>query len=138
MMDIKQELLEIIDIIEKEGYQAYIVGGYTRDKLLYKVSNDYDITTNMPLNKLAHHFEIVNSQSLDTNIETDVLVLVYIKYKGLKIEVSRLREEFYDEKFNLDKIIFTDDLAKDSLRRDFTINSIYYQEDFIDLHNAKA
>lgn len=137
MMDIKKELLEIIKIIENEGYKAYIVGGYTRDKLLYKVSNDYDITTTMPLEKVSKLFELINTQSVDTNIETDVLVLVYVKYKDIRLEISRLREELYDANYDLDKIVFTNDLMKDSLRRDFTINSIYYNDDFIDLHSGK-
>ena len=41
----------ILKRIEDEGYEAYIVGGFVRDKLLGKDSYDVDICTNArPMN----------------------------------------------------------------------------------------
>ena len=37
--------LEILNIFEENGYSAYIVGGYVRDKLLGRDSTDIDICT---------------------------------------------------------------------------------------------
>ena len=38
--------LEVLNKIFDYGYEAYIVGGFVRDKLLGIESNDVDITTN--------------------------------------------------------------------------------------------
>ncbi|MBO6262941.1 MAG: CCA tRNA nucleotidyltransferase, partial [Clostridia bacterium] len=36
---------EIIDVLEKNGYEAYAVGGCVRDSVLGKIPFDWDITT---------------------------------------------------------------------------------------------
>src|SRR3989338_8683813 len=42
----KKEILEIGSVLEKAGFEAYLVGGCVRDFLLDKEPKDCDITTN--------------------------------------------------------------------------------------------
>ena len=42
----KKITMELLTKIHDYGYQAFAVGGYVRDMLLGKSSNDIDITTN--------------------------------------------------------------------------------------------
>ena len=50
--EIEKEIKNILYTINSLGYIAYIVGGAVRDKMLGLPINDYDICTNMPLDKV--------------------------------------------------------------------------------------
>ena len=41
-----------MDKIIENGYEAYVVGGYVRDYLLGIETDDIDICTNAPINKI--------------------------------------------------------------------------------------
>ena len=44
--NIPQEVLETLKVLEKNNFEAYLVGGCVRDLLLDKVPKDWDIATN--------------------------------------------------------------------------------------------
>ena len=46
MLKLPQQVLAAIDILEKAGYEAYLVGGAVRDYACGKAAKDWDITTN--------------------------------------------------------------------------------------------
>lgn len=109
-------IFKILDTIENEGYEAYIVGGYVRDFLLDKKSKDIDIATNASINVLGKLF-CGNK--------------VYEKYSCIKFNIddfnfsiTSYRKELAYE--NNKPINITNDctLIEDLNRRDFTINSI--------------
>ncbi|HEY4544251.1 MAG TPA: tRNA adenylyltransferase, partial [Tissierellaceae bacterium] len=50
-------IIEVLNIINNNGYEAYIVGGSVRDLILNKKPNDYDITTNAKPNKIKELFK---------------------------------------------------------------------------------
>ena len=58
-----KDAIEILRKIKSLGYDAYIVGGAVRDKLLGIASFDIDITTSMPIEKIKESFEIENNGS---------------------------------------------------------------------------
>ena len=43
MNKIEEKALKILNILHENGHETYIVGGYVRDKLLNRTSNDVDI-----------------------------------------------------------------------------------------------
>ena len=43
---IPKEVLGVTKTLQKEGFEAYLVGGCVRDLLLHKKPKDWDITTN--------------------------------------------------------------------------------------------
>ena len=47
---------EILDILNNNGYEAFIVGGYVRDYLLGNESKDIDICTNAPIEEIIKLF----------------------------------------------------------------------------------
>ena len=46
-MDIKipENVKSLLDKLEENGFEAYVVGGCVRDSLLCRTPNDWDITT---------------------------------------------------------------------------------------------
>ena len=46
----------ILNKLNENGYEAFLVGGCVRDKLLNKIPEDYDITTNALPEQIAQLF----------------------------------------------------------------------------------
>lgn len=117
-MDIKR-ISEVILIIKKAKYKAYLVGGSSRDFIFSRDFVDIDIATNAPLDFIKKTFTIENEEGIKMGS-------IKIKYKNQVMELTRFRKETYDEKSIYPKIEkFLNDEEEDANRRDFTINAIY-------------
>lgn len=122
--------LNILKILENNGYESYIVGGYVRDKLLGIISNDIDIITSCKPNDISRIFNV----DLKDNYGS-----VKLFFKGSTFEITTFRKESnYENNRWPSKIEFVTSLREDLKRRDFTINTICIDKDgnFIDLLNG--
>lgn len=114
-----KEIINVLTKIKNAGYEAYLVGGYVRDKLIGINTIDVDIATNALPSELIKIFP---------NAKTDE------KYGSLKFslktfnfDLTTFRQEIYTkEKLEINYI---NDIKDDALRRDFTINAIYMDID---------
>ena len=126
--------IEVLNIFSKHGYVAYIVGGYPRDSLLKIKTTDIDICTNAKPKEIIDIF--------DTDGVSDIRYgSIKIIYKGFKFDVTTFRKDIkYENNRKPIKIKYVNDLKKDLLRRDFTINTMCIDKDgiFIDLLDAKV
>jgi tRNA nucleotidyltransferase (CCA-adding enzyme) len=122
-MNIPKFIKEIITKIEKAGFEAYIVGGCVRDLLMDREPKDWDVTTNArPEDVLKIFPESVYENNFGT-------VLVKVKNKDGEteqvVEVTTYRsEQGYSDRRHPDEVTFEDDLEKDLMRRDFTVNAM--------------
>ena len=123
---IKEILKKIID----KGYDAYVVGGYVRDKLLGINSKDVDIATNMPFNELKELFV--------WNKEFPEYYSIKFSISDYHISITTFRKELKYKNNKPVKIEYTSNIKEDYLRRDFTINAIYMDinENIIDISNS--
>lgn len=141
-MDIKydkaipEDVVYIINHLEDEGYEAYMVGGCVRDMLLKKVPNDWDITTNATPNITREVFEKLGLKVVPTGIKHGTITVI-VKGNFYEITTYRIDGEYKDGRHPL-KVSFTDKLKEDLRRRDFTINAMAYnpKEGFIDYFNG--
>ena len=110
--------LKMINTISDNGYEAYIVGGFVRDYLMGKKSNDVDITTNAKPKELLDIFPTAVIDNADYGSVT-------VYFKDIRFEITTYRvEENYSDNRHPDTIIYVDNLDEDLKRRDFTINTI--------------
>ena len=58
-LKIPYDVQYILDVLEENGYEAYMVGGCVRDLILDREPNDYDITTNARPDVVASLFDKV-------------------------------------------------------------------------------
>ena len=119
---IPQEVLFIIEKLEINGFENYLVGGCVRDLLLNKKPKDWDITTNAQPTEIQEIFP----DSIYENQFGTVAVKTSSSDPTLKmIEITTFRKEGkYTDKRHPDSITFADTLAEDLSRRDFTINAM--------------
>lgn len=120
-MDIIFDYLK--QIFNENGFRLYMIGSTSRDYLLNKEIKDYDFVTD------ATPDEVLKFLHCDTTFKK-YGTLKY-KYNNFNVDIVTLRKEanYQDFRHPL-QIIFIKDINEDYLRRDFTINAIYIDENY--------
>lgn len=124
----------IIERLESVGKRAHIVGGSVRDFLLLKTPFDYDITTDALPEEMKEIFS--DFRTVETGIKHGTLTVLA---DGEPYEVTTYRVDGeYEDHRHPKKVEFTDSLAGDLARRDFTMNAICYNErdGFVDMFDG--
>ena len=117
----------IIEQLNKNGYEAYIVGGCVRDSLLGKKPNDWDITTSAT----PHQVKEIFRRTIDTGIQHGtVTVMLDRRFHDYAFEVTTYRVDGeYEDHRRPTEVTFTACLEEDLKRRDFTINAMAYNQE---------
>jgi poly(A) polymerase len=111
---IDPDAVRVIERLRENGHEAYIVGGAVRDLLLGREPKDFDIATDAQPARIRRIFK--NSRVIGRRFR-----LVHI-YAGQKIfEVSTFRSIANGTVGNEYGTI-----DEDALRRDFTLNALYF------------
>ena len=109
---------EVMEVLERAGYRAYLVGGAVRDLLLGLKPTDLDIATSARPDEVKALF----SRTLDTGIRHGT---VSVQASGCWIEVTTFRAEGpYGDGRRPDFVQYVDDVEADLARRDFTMNAM--------------
>lgn len=115
--------LKLIKKIEENGYQAYIVGGFVRDKILGISSNDIDICTSARPSDIRNIFP---NSCLPNEDYGSVTVIV----KNIRFEITTFRKEItYLNNRKPVEFEYINDLLADLKRRDFKINTLCMDKD---------
>lgn len=121
-MNIPKQVTDIIDTLEKAGFEAYIVGGCVRDYLLGDTPKDWDITTSA----LPEETKSLFPHTYDTGIAHGTITIVKDK---TNYEVTTYRiDGSYSDFRRPDDVTYTKKIEEDLSRRDFTMNAIAYNE----------
>ena len=115
-----QNVENIIQNIEKAGYEAYAVGGCVRDSFLGKEPDDWDITTSATPEQIKELFR----RTVDTGIAHGT-VTVMIHQTGYEVTTYRVDGDYKDSR-HPEEVFYTSSLTEDLKRRDFTINAMAY------------
>ncbi len=123
---------DIIDQLIEHGFEAYAVGGCIRDSIIGAKPEDWDITTSAKPIEVKQIFK----RTVDTGIKHGTVTILH---EGVSYEVTTYRiDGEYEDGRHPSSVEFTSDLAKDLMRRDFTINAMAYnnQDGLVDLYNG--
>lgn len=111
---------EIISTLQRNGHQAYLVGGCVRDRLLGREPKDFDVSTNARPNQLTQLFP--KSELVGAHFG----VVLVKAAPDVCVEVATFRREgAYSDGRRPDSVHFVDDPKLDAERRDFTINGLF-------------
>jgi poly(A) polymerase len=128
-LPIEPSVADVIRQLQRDGHEAYIVGGAVRDLLLELTPKDYDIATSArpeQVKKIFGRRAIIIGRRFR---------LVHVFAGGHTFEVSTFRREPTMEERSTrvtdDGVMIWDDNqwgthAQDVVRRDFTVNAMYY------------
>ena len=124
-MDTKlKEFENLSNLFLTHGYHLYLVGGTVRDYLLNIPLTDMDAVTDAKPEEIKTFL-----------INADYTFMKYgsIKYNsnGVKFDITTLRKEnAYQDSRHPNNIEFVKDLSIDVIRRDFTINAMYLDNQY--------
>ena len=120
------EVTRVSSGLRDAGFESYLVGGCVRDLLIGRQPKDWDVTTNAKPEDIQRIFP----DSFYTNEFGTVGIKTESEDSRLAvIEVTPYRTESgYSDKRRPDAVVFGDSLEEDLARRDFTINSLAYDE----------
>ena len=125
-----------LSLLERHGFEAYVVGGCTRDALLGETPEDWDITTSaLPEQTLEVFSEY---RTIETGLQHGT-VTVRIDQMNLEVTTYRVDGEYTDAR-HPETVAFTRSLKEDLARRDFTMNAIAYSptRGYVDLYEGQA
>lgn len=114
----------IIKRLEKNGFEAFLVGGFVRDFFSGKSGDDVDITTNASAQTVLELFS--DYKTIPTGLKHGTVTVVS---KGIGAEITTYRtEKGYSDNRHPDGVEFCADIYGDLSRRDFTINALAFNE----------
>lgn len=115
-----KEAREIAETLSRAGYIAYFAGGCVRDFLMGKKPQDFDIATSATPDQIEELFPRT------VPVGKQFGVILVIGREDQYYEVATFRKEGkYEDGRHPDEVSFADP-EQDALRRDFTVNGIFY------------
>ncbi len=127
--NISDNALKVLYRLRGAGYEAYLVGGGVRDLSLGREPKDFDIATNArpeAVRELFRNCRLIGRRFRLAHVHFGSEIIEVATFRALHDPAEDGEERVVDE----DGLIVRDNvygtLAEDALRRDFTINSLYY------------
>ncbi|MFA5296283.1 MAG: HD domain-containing protein [Methanoregulaceae archaeon] len=120
--NIPEYALFALEKMKEKGFEAYIVGGCTRDLFMGKEPSDWDIATNALPEQTQ---DVFKEQNIKTFYENDFGTVGVVFPKNNIVEITTYRSEStYSDYRHPDKVVWSQHIDQDLKRRDFTINAI--------------
>lgn len=133
-INIPTEVMFILQELNRNEHEAYIVGGCVRDSLLSREIHDWDICTSATPDEIIKTFP--HEKIIPTGLKHGTVTIVI---NDEAFEVTTFRQDGkYSDGRRPDNVSYTKNLLDDLQRRDFTINAIAYnpQQGLIDPFNG--
>lgn len=128
--DLSHAAIDVCEGLQREGYQAFVVGGAVRDLLLGKHPKDFDVATSATPEQVRSVFR--RSRIIGRRFR-----IVHVMFRDETIEVSTFRSNHTDADANENNSradehgrLLRDNVygnqQEDAVRRDFTMNALFY------------
>ena len=144
-LPVDPRMTDVVDRLQQAGYETYIVGGAIRDLLLGRRPKDYDISTAATPEQVR---EVFGRRSIRIIGRRFRLAHLHMGKEIIEISTFRRAPEGHGRAVNAaeedrlpENIILSDNdygtVEEDAQRRDFTVNSLYYdpvKEELLDFN----
>ena len=123
-IQIPEYIQVLIDLLNQNHYNAYVVGGAIRNTLLGLPIHDYDLTTDATPDEMLQVFS--SYRLFKTGIQHGTITVLS---NGQPVEITTFRSEnTYEDHRHPSTVSFSNNIEEDCKRRDFTINALCYNK----------
>ena len=116
-------LLQVFVLLENESKNTYLVGGCVRDHLMGKRPSDFDIVTDVHMDKIEEIF-VANDWKVDATGKE--FLVMNVSKDGYQYEIANFRKDGEYKDGRRPDTVEIGDVETDAARRDFTVNAVYY------------
>ncbi|PJC66686.1 CCA tRNA nucleotidyltransferase [Candidatus Beckwithbacteria bacterium CG_4_9_14_0_2_um_filter_47_11] len=110
-------VIKVLQTLERDKFEAFVVGGAVRDLLTHVPVTDWDFTTNATPEQIQKLFP---DSFYDNRFGT-----VGVKFDEQVLEITTYRSESgYSDRRRPDRVKWGKTIAEDLTRRDFTVNAM--------------
>ncbi|MBX4187681.1 MAG: CCA tRNA nucleotidyltransferase [Candidatus Doudnabacteria bacterium] len=121
---LQKEGLKIVQLLKRNGFKAFWVGGTVRDVLLKREIDNLDIATSARPDQVE---QVLGKAGYKTKAVGRAYGTILATSKFGPVELTTFRKEGqYIQRRRPQEVIYIDDYYKDSQRRDLTINAMYF------------
>lgn len=141
--DISSSALQIVERLDEAGFQAYLVGGCVRDLLVGGRPKDFDIATSATpeeVRALFRRAHIIGRRFRIVHVRTGREVTEVTTFRAHHGTGSELDSASSEHGMLLRDNVYGD-IQSDALRRDFTMNALYYapsRDEIVDFTTGMA
>jgi poly(A) polymerase len=129
---ISSNAMRVIERLHEAGYAAYIVGGGVRDMLLDLRPKDFDVATDATpeqVRQVFRHSRIIGRRFRIVHVMFGRDMIEVTTFRGHHSNAESARDgEAHDSGLLLRDNVYGS-IEEDAIRRDFTVNALYYGVD---------
>jgi tRNA nucleotidyltransferase/poly(A) polymerase len=125
-IDIPRDILDIKRIFSQNNKELYLVGGCVRDALLNKTPKDFDLATNANPDEVESILNRNGYTSVSIGKAFGVIVAIT---NNDEYEIATFRTDSTESDGRRPNSVTFSDIKSDALRRDLTLNALYYDID---------
>lgn len=130
-MNVPETARSVLEILERGGHEAYLVGGCVRDFVMDRKPKDWDITTSATPDQVMGLFGKVVPTGIKHGTVTVIVLDEDSNEHAYEVTTYRIDGDYSDGR-HPDSVKFTSSIEEDLARRDFTMNAIAYNP----IHNT--
>ena len=126
-IELPTEVIEILNRLNNNGYEAYVIGGAIRDYYLSITPHDFDVVTNATFEEIKELFPNKDNEPVcfKTNAFFNTCLIVFDKGKSIEVTTYSSKDNLRDGK----EIKISNSLLEDVESRDFTFNALAVDKD---------
>lgn len=129
---LSENALKVLYRLRKEGYAAYLVGGGVRDILLGESPKDFDVVTDASpeqVHKLFRNSRLIGRRFRLVHVVFGRDMIEVATFRGHHDNATGKQQSTKSESGMLLRDNVYGTIDEDAVRRDFTINALYYNID---------
>ena len=122
-MKLSNTLLQLFILLDSQSDNNYLVGGCVRDWLLGVSQKDYDVVTDVSMDTID---ELFSQNGWKVNSVGKQFLVIIVSKNDEQFDIANFRKDGNYSDGRRPESVDIGTLEEDAARRDFTVNSIYY------------
>ncbi|MEZ5541729.1 MAG: polynucleotide adenylyltransferase PcnB [Pseudomonadota bacterium] len=126
---ISQNALKVLYRLKESGYQAHLVGGGVRDLLLGREPKDFDVATDAhpeDVRRLFRNCRLIGRRFRLAHVVYGREIIEVATFRAMQDSANNGDAHHVDDEGRIVRDNVYGTIEQDALRRDFTVNALYY------------